>query len=119
MIRIRDTDADGDADGTLLFNGVPFTGEVAAFWSDEVMQSLTTYENGVEHGPYREWHPNGVLRTQGQSDLRYGAAGIWREWDASGRLVSEKSFGEDGELDAVRRWDGDGRLLEEKVFRPA
>ncbi|CAL9377177.1 hypothetical protein SUDANB121_00989 [Nocardiopsis dassonvillei] len=119
MTRIRDEEADGDADGTLLLNGVPFTGEVAAFWSDDTMQSLTTYENGVEHGPYLEWHPNGALRVQGRSDLLHGAVGTWREWDENGGLVSEKVFGEDGELAAVRRWDGDGNLLEEKVFRSA
>lgn len=86
---------------------------------DGTVQSLTTYRDGVEDGPYREWHRNGTLRTEGRSDLRHGAVGVWREWDASGRLVSEKSFGEDGELDTVRRWDRDGRLVEEKVFRPA
>ncbi len=119
MMRIDYDDVDGNADGTVLFEGAPFTGEVVDHWPDGTVQSLTTYRDGVEDGPYREWHRNGTLRTEGRSDLRHGAVGVWREWDASGRLVSEKSFGEDGELDTVRRWDRDGRLVEEKVFRPA
>ena len=117
-MRIDYDDTDGDADGTVLFEGVPFTGEVVDHWPDGTVQSSTAYRNGVEDGPYREWHRNGTLRTEGLNDPRYGAAGIWREWDERGRLIEERSFGRDGEMTAVRRWDGDGRPVGETAVRP-
>ena len=42
--------------------------------------------NGIPHGKYIEYWPNGMVRTQGL--LQNGRqAGQWAQWDENGRLI--------------------------------
>lgn len=48
----------------------------------------------ANHGPYREWHLNGELASEGE--YKWGKKqGKWQEWDETGKRISEKFF-EDG-----------------------
>ena len=48
-----------------------------------------TYVNGVPHGPYRSYYPNGVLHMSGQYD-RGKRTGHWTQWSTKGPAGSIK-----------------------------
>jgi antitoxin component YwqK of YwqJK toxin-antitoxin module len=54
----------------------------------------------VNEGPYVEWYPSGKRAVEGE--FKHGKKhGKWREWDESGKLLSERWF-EDGVETATR-----------------
>lgn len=58
------------------------------FWciGQRIMRTQGGIAGELLDGPYVEYHPNGQLMTQGRlsKGLRVG---VWREWDAEGRLL--------------------------------
>ncbi|WNM35242.1 hypothetical protein RKE30_35190 [Streptomyces sp. Li-HN-5-11] len=113
-IDIDDPDVDMDQSQRLLYRGKLFTGEVVEYLGDALV-SLETYQDGLRHGPNREWHKDGTLESEGMA--REGRpVGVSREWHANGTLASERVFSEDGwTMLSVREWDMDGHPT--KVWR--
>ncbi|MER6129724.1 hypothetical protein ABT173_45650 [Streptomyces sp. NPDC001795] len=107
-IDLDDADVDLDYAQRLLYRGEPFTGEVVEYLG-EALVSLETYEDGLRHGPNREWYKDGALQSEGMA-RRGRPVGISREWHANGTLASEKVFSEDGwTMLSVREWDENGQ----------
>ncbi|MFI2432193.1 toxin-antitoxin system YwqK family antitoxin [Streptomyces sp. NPDC018693] len=87
---MRRIDIDGpgvdiDRSLRLLYQGELFTGEAVEYLGGALV-SLESYQDGLVHGPSREWYPGGAL-------------------------ASEKEFADDGELVSHRAWDESGRLV--------
>ncbi|AQS72196.1 hypothetical protein B1H29_23745 [Streptomyces pactum] len=91
----------------LLHRGEPFTGEVTEHLGGKLV-SLDVYAEGVQHGPSREWHKDGTLRSEGT--VREGLPrGGFREWHSNGTLASRAVFDDDGlTLREDHQWDEDG-----------
>ncbi len=95
----------------------PFTGEVVDFAEDGSTVELTSFENGIEHGPQSEWFPGGQKRLEGQCD--HGkAVGEWREWFQTGQLARYEEFNEFGDLVKRQRWSEAGELTEDYAGSP-
>ncbi|MFT0737425.1 toxin-antitoxin system YwqK family antitoxin [Ralstonia wenshanensis] len=52
-----------------------------------MIASEGTYEHGVEHGRWKDFHPNGTLAALSNYD-RGVEAGEWQYWDANGQCES-------------------------------
>ncbi|MFF2534829.1 toxin-antitoxin system YwqK family antitoxin [Streptomyces cyaneofuscatus] len=106
-IDIDDPAVDEDGSGNLLFEGAPFTGEVAEY-SGESLVSLDEYVDGVLHGRSREWYADGTLRSEGQASMGR-PVGTSKEWHPNGSMAEEKRFSQDG-LRFISResWDNHG-----------
>jgi antitoxin component YwqK of YwqJK toxin-antitoxin module len=50
-----------------------------------------TYDAGVRHGPFREWHANGRPKTDG-AYADGERDGRWRRWDEGGRPVADQIY---------------------------
>lgn len=67
--------------------GRPFTGVAFEMSAGRLISELS-YVDGVEVGPARTWHPNGVLESE-SGNLYNRAHGPFREWRADGSLAAE------------------------------
>ncbi|MEU3513593.1 hypothetical protein ABZ733_38330 [Streptomyces longwoodensis] len=107
-IDIDDSDADLDDTQRLLYQDELFTGEIVERLGGALV-SLECYEEGLRHGPNKEWYKDGTLRSEGTS--RNGRpVGVSREWHSNGTLAHERVFAEDGlTMLADSEWDEDGR----------
>ncbi|MGP4021037.1 toxin-antitoxin system YwqK family antitoxin [Saccharopolyspora sp. 5N708] len=94
------------------YQGRPFTGEIVDFDPNGTMIELTTYADGIEHGPQVEWFPDGTKQLEGQCDHGQ-AVGEWREWHPTGQLARYDEFNDLGDLLKRKRWDESGELLED------
>ena len=57
---------------------------VATYYTNGQVKMRTAYEDGVRHGPHREWYADGTLRVEG----RYAAGqrrGLWAAWKPDGQ----------------------------------
>jgi antitoxin component YwqK of YwqJK toxin-antitoxin module len=111
----RDQTTSDTEDGWMVrLNGVPFTGEVVDVEDGQVVM-LTTYENGIEHGPQWEIYPDGTKRNEGT--FNHGdTVGEWRTWFPDGRLQSYQLFDRWGDLRKTQQWDEHGDVLEDKEY---
>jgi len=98
-----------------VYEGESFTGEAVEYDRDGKVVALTTYRNGYEHGPQRQWFPDGTLRVEGTSSCGVGAVGLWREWGPKGNLVGEREFNEMGFIVALREWDDEENLVKDEI----
>ncbi len=106
-MRINIDDTEFGSDLRYLYEGEPFTGEAVETISEGQVVALSTYRNGLAHGPMFEWYPDGQRKFEGEArDGR--AVGVSREWHRNGQLAEERIFDEEGDLVSVRRWDEQG-----------
>ncbi|MBV2363586.1 toxin-antitoxin system YwqK family antitoxin [Streptomonospora nanhaiensis] len=116
MTRVTEDDLESQDDGRVLYQGLPYTGEVAELAGDGTVVAVVSYERGREHGPWREWYPDGRLKVAGRVEYGKGAVGTWRTWHPNGRLAERHDFDGDGRLRGVRRWDAEGNLVESRDY---
>lgn len=84
-----------------------FDGEVETRDADGDVVGLTTYWQGIPHGPQTTWHPNGQKRQEGVHNL--GApVGEWRTWHPNGQLAERRTF---DQPISRKRWDADGNVI--------
>ncbi|MFF4602605.1 toxin-antitoxin system YwqK family antitoxin [Streptomyces sp. NPDC001339] len=106
-IDIDDPAVDIDHAQRVLYQGEPFTGEVAEY-QDGHLISLDEYTDGILNGQSREWYLDGVLRSEGiVRDAR--PMGEFNEWHRNGVLKSRKFF--DSAIASLREedtWDEHG-----------
>ncbi|MDA0567662.1 hypothetical protein LG943_25550 [Streptomonospora sp. S1-112] len=114
--RITDAQIEPQPDGTVLFQGTPYTGEVVELDPEGAVVGLITFRDGREHGPWREWYPDGRPRVEGRVEEGVGAVGAWRTWYPDGRLAQERVFSASGDELSFRRWGPDGALAEERDY---
>jgi antitoxin component YwqK of YwqJK toxin-antitoxin module len=79
---------------------------VEIWWSRNGMRTETTFEHGVEHGPFRSFWKNGNKEQEGQYEhgLR---TGTWHDYDSKGELLFTKSY-LFGELHGTKTQFGSG-----------
>ncbi|HLS00684.1 MAG TPA: hypothetical protein VK054_01680 [Beutenbergiaceae bacterium] len=103
--------------GVALLNGESFTGESIEKSGDTII-SLTTFTNGAENGPKKEWYENGQIRLMGETRFPKGAVGTWKKWSETGQLTEKKIFDEEGNLIRRQQWDMQGTLLKDDSYDP-
>jgi len=89
----------------------PFTGLLVDY-DDDVLIESHSIKNGVEDGPSRKYHENGVHKSdvmmkQGQPD------GILRTWFISGKPATEITFIEGKAEGLSKKWYSNGQIAEE------
>jgi hypothetical protein len=115
-MRVNGEDVVMSASLTVWYRGELFTGEVVDTDDDGQVVGLTTYEQGLEHGPQYELFPDGRKKAQGSCD-RGGVVGVWREWHANGNLAELNVFNKYSERVRRLRWDESGELVEDWASR--
>ncbi|MCY9782495.1 hypothetical protein KIK06_01155 [Nocardiopsis sp. EMB25] len=111
MRRVTSDETRVDAYGTVTHEGAPFTGVSVSRTMDGRLEESVAYLDGVEHGPWLEWYPDGTPRAQGQCDRHLGVVGLWREWHPNGRISLEEVWTHVGHLTTSRAWDERGALV--------
>lgn len=117
-IDVDDPELETLPDSRVTYRGDLFTGEVTETSAGRVV-ALTTYRDGFEDGPSREWFPDGTPLSGGT--VRRGlAVGPWRLWHSNGTLAEEKVFDEEGRGDILRlrQWSDTGDLLRDETYPP-
>ncbi|WP_051901242.1 toxin-antitoxin system YwqK family antitoxin [Streptomyces aureus] len=115
-IDVDDPELDMGIDRSLTHQGRPFTGEtVEADPRTGQVVAMTTYAEGLEDGPAREWYADGTDRAEGQ--CRRGIPyGRWRDWHHNGRLAVEKEYGARGTVRSIKKWSESGELIDDRSF---
>lgn len=85
------------------------------YYADGSLREETHYLGTLEHGPWRTWHPNGVLATEHWFDHGRYFNCVNRTWDASGRLLGECVWVA-GILTESRIYDASGALVDEALI---
>jgi MORN repeat variant len=94
-----------------MWEGQRFTGVSVEVGGDGHVVSETTYVDGVETGPYKTWHWNGQLESEGENRLNRDH-GPFKMWYESGKLRYEGLF-ESGYQIWSKEWDEEGNLVSE------
>ncbi|TDC94374.1 hypothetical protein E1161_07450 [Saccharopolyspora aridisoli] len=63
-IRVNRAETSMDDRMITTYQERPFTGEVVDFAEDGSTVELTSFANGIEHGPQSEWFPGGQKRLE-------------------------------------------------------
>ncbi|WP_053737236.1 toxin-antitoxin system YwqK family antitoxin [Nocardia sp. NRRL S-836] len=113
-MRIDSTESYLDETARVHHDGELFDGEVETRDATGTVIDLTTYWQGIPHGPHSAWYPSGRIRQQGVHNAGT-AVGEWRKWHPNGRLAELRTFDPQGRQLTRRRWDSDGNLVEEKT----
>ncbi|SFS94236.1 hypothetical protein SAMN05660874_04422 [Saccharopolyspora flava] len=109
MIRVNEDELDSEPYGPVLYDGERFTGEAVDLLPDGTMVSLTTYTNGLQDGPDREWYNDGTPRSEGE--FHEGLpVGTHRTWAPEGNLIREIEFSEGGRIIRRRGFDATGNV---------
>ena len=61
-IEVDDPEVDGHLAGRITYRGELFTGQTVGHDPDGRRIALTTYADGIQDGPSKEWYPDGHLR---------------------------------------------------------
>jgi antitoxin component YwqK of YwqJK toxin-antitoxin module len=111
MMRVTEDELDWDDDNRPEYEGRPFTGECVEVATDGRLLSLTTYVDGVPHGPQRFWVGDLLV---GENFRRHGhLVGIQRQWHPTGTPKLEQEYSEDFVLRRYREWNEDGTLVKD------
>lgn len=106
-MRVNIDDLDFDDDLQYFYKGEPFTGEAVETAPTGEVIALTTFRNGIEHGPQRGWYRDGSKKSEVTVVNRRAVGTAW-EWHLNGQLAEESEFNDRGEMVHVRRWHEDG-----------
>jgi antitoxin component YwqK of YwqJK toxin-antitoxin module len=99
------------------WKGEPFTGIEVWRFPDGVIDSESTYKDGLKDGLSRTWDEHGQLRSQ--FTCRLGAMyGNCRKWHANGRLAEDGNY-EWGVRLNEKEYNEQGTLINEFVMDPA
>ena len=113
-MRVNIEDTEDDYNG-VLYEGVPYTGEVVEIGRESKLISLCNSYAGVQDGPYSEWY--GPDRPFKQGTMRFGLLiGVNRKWHPNGQLALETEFDDQGRELYRREWDDKGVLTYEHVI---
>jgi len=112
MKRVLDSSLDYPGrDGLYYHDGRPFTGIAYALFPSGELEFETEYRDGAEWGLHRKYSKEGAIIEEGNYRAGF-REGLWRAWDASGKLALEE-FREFGCPLTRKRWDAQGNLVED------
>lgn len=110
--------------GSQLFTGVVV--EEAEFKNEkleasDIPNSILTgrynYKDGVRHGTFYQWHPNGYMKVA-YHFTRGVSSGLQQEWHPNGRPKSKMDFIMGTPYGLEQHWDENGKLIKELVHDP-
>ena len=116
------------SNGRLLYEGTPLDGEVTREFGGVNARQVTTYRNGLEHGPQRTWAENGML-VEERLFSEGKKTGVHRGYfpDGTNRFYAEFkddryvnefwSWHTNGKVAEFKRYDREGRALVYKHWR--
>lgn len=81
------------------------------YHDDGTLAEETHYRGKKEHGPWRRWHPNGVLAAECWFDDGVYNTTVNREWGDTGRLRSEVSWVNCRQTGRMTVYDENGRII--------
>ena len=106
-MRVNIDNLDFNDDLQYFYDGEPFTGETVETAPTGEVIALTTFRDGIEHGPQRGWYRDGSKKSE-VTAVNGLAVGTAREWHPNGQLAEESEFNDRGEMVRVQRWHEDG-----------
>ncbi|MEV0849990.1 hypothetical protein AB0J21_29620 [Streptomyces sp. NPDC049954] len=116
MLRVDADDSGIDMEGSSIvtYRGEPFTGELVEHYPDgRQLWNLTTYADGLEDGPQREWYPDGTLKSEGRA-RPWAEDDPWRTYHPNGVLAEELELDVVGRRKRRVRWNDEGQLIGEE-----
>jgi hypothetical protein len=114
VIRLDSDDVDIEYIGgnhDVYWKGKPFTGIMFEAKNGQIINEVT-YVDGAETGPYKTWHENGQLESEGESKWNR-SHGYFKAWYPSGKLEYE-GMAELGYVIWRKEWDEEGNLISEQ-----
>lgn len=81
------------------------------FYPDGTLEKEVHFFGTKENGPWRRWHPNGVLAEEYFFEHGVYVNTINRSWDEHGMLRSEHSILNGSETGRLTVWDQDGSII--------
>lgn len=100
-------------DEALYIAEIPFDNGTVRFRYSRIMS-----EDGkkwIRHGLYKEYHPNGVLASEGEYDLGL-ETGLWKDYHDNGHLAAQGEYKEGKEIGIWQYWDAAGNHEESEDF---
>jgi antitoxin component YwqK of YwqJK toxin-antitoxin module len=93
-------------------------GESWCYYDNGSTWSLNTFQNGLNHGPYKTWHDNGQLYIQGQ--FEHGLkTGEWFTYYANGSLNTRGYYHNDEKVGVWNSYNLEGTMKREQDFGSA
>ena len=81
------------------------------YYDDGTLAEEVHYRGKKEHGPWRRWHPNGVLAEEFWFDDGLYHTGVNRSWDDTGQLRSEVPYVNCQQTGRMTVYDEKGRVV--------
>jgi hypothetical protein len=103
--------------GQTLCNGSPCTAMIYRL-APATLDTIETagYQNGREHGLFREYYANGSLKSIRKFD-QGKKIGTYRSWWPNGNMQSEYAFIDDEYEGSCKDWDENGLLIRSKNYK--
>jgi antitoxin component YwqK of YwqJK toxin-antitoxin module len=99
----------------LYWNGL-LHGPYSKWYPDGISMDRGTFQFGLLHGESEDWHPNG--KRASQTFRYYGSTyGVQTYWHQNGAKKDEQGYLSDLPHGRARQWDDRGRLLLDCYFR--
>ncbi len=105
-MRVPLDEAEFDDDDRLVYGGQLFTGVAVEADEDGVLLGETSYRDGVQDGPERNFRDDGSVSLE--NVYRFGIIRESRRWHANGRLAYEMHADEFGRMETAQHWDAAG-----------
>lgn len=82
----------GSKKEVLSFNDdLKLEGQCFTWTIDGVQTGLASYKNGIKHGVWKIWWPDGTLAYEMYYE-KGEKTGIWKQYDEKGNLIKERDF---------------------------
>jgi antitoxin component YwqK of YwqJK toxin-antitoxin module len=92
-----------------LYEGKPFTGQAATFYSNGQQATQIDFVNGKRHGIESRWFEDGAKKFEGRFQENT-LVGVFEEWHQNGQRKSQAVW-QGGKRESVTEWDENGNLL--------
>jgi antitoxin component YwqK of YwqJK toxin-antitoxin module len=73
------------------------------------------YKDGHWHGSFKQWHPNGKLSMEGETN-NSGRIGVWKYYYDNGKLSKEGELKGDKRIGVWKYYDDNGKLKSETTY---
>lgn len=98
---------------TLYIAEIPYENGTIRFRYSRIMSKDGT--QWIRHGLYKEYHPNGVLASEGEYE--YGKeTGLWKDYHDNGQLAATGEYKDGMEVGIWQYWDKAGNQEESENF---
>jgi hypothetical protein len=92
-----------------LYEGKPFTGQSATFYSNGQQATQIDFVNGKRHGVESRWFEDGTKKFEGRFQDNT-LVGVFEEWYQNGQRKSQAVW-QGGKRESITEWDENGNLI--------